>query len=284
WDHILETYDKDYYGWTQWVFLELFKAGLAYRRKAEVNFCPKDKTVLSDEQVMTPKQAEKEPIDANGNKVEDKEGLRVCERCGTVVEKKELEVWFFRITDYADKLLKNLEKIDWSSRVVKAQREWIGRSEGRLIDFEIENSTEKIAVFTTKPETLNSASFIAEADADLYEKHGKDKVGNFTGRYAINPLNGRRLPIWKASYVAPYYGTGAVMGVPAYDERDAAFAKAYNIEILREKPEKNDVGKKHLSYHLRDWGIGRQRYWGCPIPMIYCKSCAERNEGYFSYN
>ncbi len=280
WDHMVTTSDIDYYRWTEWVFLEIFKAGLAYRKKAEVNFCPKDKTVLSDEQVMTPKQAGKDPVDAKGNPVPNVEGLMVCERCGTIVEKRELEVWFFRITDYADRLLSGLDKIDWSERVKVAQREWIGKSEGRLIEFKIENKDETIEVFTTRPDTLNSATFIVAADKDLYEKHSKEKIGEFTGDYAINPLNKRKLPIWKASYVAPGYGTGNVMGVPAYDKRDKEFAKKYNIEIVKLKPETNNVGKSYTNYHLRDWGIGRQRYWGCPIPMIYCKRCAEKGDGY----
>lgn len=283
WTHTLTTSDIDYYTWTEWVFLELFKAGLAYRKKAEVNFCPKDKTVLSDEQVMTPKQAGKEPIDAKGNPVPEREGLMVCERCGTIVEKRELEVWFFRITDYAGRLLNNLEKINWSERVTIAQKEWIGKSEGRLIEFKIDGGG-TIEVFTTRPDTLNSATFIVTADKKLYDEHGKEKVGEFTGSYALNPLNGRRLPIWKASYIAPGYGTGNVMGVPAYDNRDAEFAKKYNIEILKLKPENNNVGKKQINYHLRDWGIGRQRYWGCPIPMIHCKRCEEKGEGWIGSN
>src|SRR5258708_4343067 len=280
WDHNLETYDVDYYKWTEWVFIQAFKAGLAYRKKAQVNFCPKDKTVLSDEQVMTPKQAEKEPIDAKGNQVPVTEGLMVCERCGTIVEKRELEVWFFRITDYADRLLNNLEKINWSERVKVAQKGWIGKSEGRLIEFKFDGSKETLEVFTTRPDTLDGATFIAVEDRSLFEKHSKEKVGEFTGRYLINPLSGNKIPVWKASYVAPGYGTGNVMGVPAEDTRDAEFAKKYNIEIVKIKPKDNKVGKKHTTYHLRDWGIGRQRYWGCPIPMIHCKRCAQKGEGY----
>ncbi len=280
WNHNLETYDPDFYKWTQWLFIEAFKAGLAYRKKAQVNFCPKDKTVLSDEQVMTPKQAEKEPLDAKGNPVPVTEGLMVCERCGTIVEKRELEVWFFRITDYADRLLNNLDKINWSERVKVAQKTWIGKSVGKLIEFKVDGSDETLEVFTTRPDTLNAATFLVIADADLYSKHSKEKVGEFTDKYVINPLNGKKIPVWKASYVAPGYGTGNVMGVPAYDKRDAEFAKKYDIEIVKLKPKDNSIGKIHTSYHLRDWGIGRQRYWGCPIPMIHCKRCAEKGLGY----
>lgn len=157
WDHTVTTSDIEYYHWTEWVFLELFKAGLAYRKKSLLNFCPKDKTILADEQVMTPKQAGKDPIDVKGNKVPLTEGMLVCERCGCVIEKRELEVWFFRITDYAERLLNNIEKIDWSERVVIAQREWIGKSEGMIISFKKENG-EDIKVYTTRPETLNSAT------------------------------------------------------------------------------------------------------------------------------
>lgn len=291
WDHVLETYDVDYYHWTEWVFIQLFKAGLAYRKKAVVNFCPKDKTVLSDEQVMTPKQAGKEPLDAKGNPVPNEEGLMVCERCGTIVEKKELEVWFFRITDYADRLLNNLEKLEWSERVKVAQKEWIGKSEGMVISFKKENGKD-IKVYTTRPDTLNSATFIVVADQKLYDKHknDKDKFGEFTGEYVIHPFTKAKLPIWKANYVAPGYGTGAVMGVPAYDERDKAFAKKYKLKVLNNEPdeklwgkiEKEEAGKKYTNYHLRDWGIGRQRYWGCPIPMIHCERCAHKGEGWFS--
>src|SRR5258708_18795327 len=215
WNHNLETYDPDFYKWTQWLFIEAFKAGLAYRKKAQVNFCPKDKTVLSDEQVMTPKQAEKEPLDAKGNPVPVTEGLMVCERCGTIVEKRELEVWFFRITDYADRLLNNLEKINWSERVKVAQKGWIGKKEGINITYKISNSKDKtITVFTTTPvnfgatflvvapeyakENLlrlilkanqeNVSEYIKESLNKSKEKRreDKEKTGVFTGLYVKN--------------------------------------------------------------------------------------------------
>src|SRR5258708_14654576 len=189
---------------------------------------------------MTHKQAEKEPIDAKGNKVAVTEGVMVCERCGTIVEKKELEVWFFRITDYAERLLNNLDKIDWSERVKLAQKAWIGKSEGMILSFKKENG-EDVKVYTNRPDTLNAARFIVLADEKLYEKHknDKDKFGEFTGEYAINPITNEKLPIWKTNYVAAGYGTGAVMGVPAYDERDAAFANKYCLQVINNNPDTN---------------------------------------------
>lgn len=293
WTRTVTTSNLDYYTWTEWVFREMFKAGLAYRKKSSVNFCPKDKTVLADEQVMSPKQAGKEPIDAKGNPVPDREGLLVCERCGTVVEKRELDVWFFRITDYSQRLLDNLDKIDWSERVSIAQREWIGRSDGMTIRFEKENGS-SFEVFTTRPDTLNGVTFIVTSDEKFYQEHAnqKEKHGEFTGEYAINPLTKTRIPIWKANYVAPGYGTGMVMGVPGHDKRDFEFAKKYGIDVIKKAPDKKlwkkieteGWGEKKINYHLRDWGIGRQRYWGCPIPMIYCTRCANNGEGWIALN
>ncbi len=207
------------------------------------------------------------------------EDLRVCERCGTVIEKKELLQWFFRITDYAERLLTGLEKIDWSGRVKIAQKEWIGKSSGRIIEFKKENG-EILPVFTTRSDTLNAVTFIAIADDALFNKNLKDKAGEFTGEYAVSPLNGQKLPIWKTNYVAPGYGTGAVMGVPAHDERDRQFAVKYKLPIRQEDPQENDFGKKHINYHLRDWLVSRQRYWGAPIPVIYCEACAKAHRGY----
>jgi len=249
WDNKLETYDPDYYRWTQWLFIKLFKAGLAYKKKAEVNWCPSCKTVLADEQVV------------NGE----------CERCQSTVGKKELEQWFLKITDYADRLLSNLDKIDWPEKIKIAQTNWIGRSEGMYIEFDVEGSSEKIKVFTTRPDTLASATFIAVASGHENEERTKEKKGKFTGKYARNPLNGRKLPVWETNYVEASYGTGAVMGVPAYDDRDMEFAKKYKIEVVKEKIAENDFGTKAVTYHLRDWLISRQRYWGPPIPMIFCK-------------
>jgi len=257
WTRTVTTSSPGYYRWTQWLFIQLFKAGLAYKKKAPVNFCPHCKTVLADEQVIAGE----------------------CERCQARVEKKELEQWFFAITKYADRLLEGLAKIDWSERVIKAQREWIGKSEGMLIKFG------NIEVFTTRPDTLNAVTFLATSR--LYDPsfakatEGKEKIGIFTGKYAVNPLDGRKLPIWDTNYVAPDYGTGIIMGVPAHDERDLEFAKKYHIDIVNKEPdqslwervENNGWGKKRVNYHLRDWLVSRQRYWGAPIPMVYCEKC-----------
>ncbi len=280
WTRTVTTSDPDYYKWTQWLFIKMFEAGLAYKKKASVNFCPSCKTVLADEQVMTPAQAMKEPKDSKGEAIKDKtlwEGLKICERCGTVVEKKDLEQWFFKITKYADRLLEGLEKIDWSERVVTAQKNWIGRSEGMLIDFKTEEG-DKLPVFTTRPDTLNAVTFVVVADEKMYNQESSEKIGEFTGKYAIDPLNGRKLPIWKTNYVAPGYGTGNVMGVPAHDERDREFAEKYHLDIVDKEPdeslwkkiESEGWGKGHTNYHLRDWLVSRQRYWGAPIPMVNC--------------
>jgi leucyl-tRNA synthetase len=258
WDRTLETYDPKYYRWTQWLFIQMFKKGLAYKGKAIVNWCPQDKTVLSDEQVIDGK----------------------CERCGSEVARREMSSWFFKITKYADRLLSNIEKIDWPEKIKVAQRNWIGKSNGMLINFKKENG-KALPVFTTRPDTLNAVTFIVIADEKLYNKESKDKLGEFTGEYAIDPLSGKKLPVWKTNYVAPGYGTGNVMGVPAHDERDREFAEKYHLDIVEKDPdeslwakvEKEGWGKKQTNYHLRDWGISRQRYWGPPIPMINCKDC-----------
>ncbi|HEX6977458.1 MAG TPA: class I tRNA ligase family protein [Patescibacteria group bacterium] len=260
WSKEIDTSDPDFYRWTQWLFLLMYKKGLAYKKKAPVNWCPKDETVLANEQVIDGK----------------------CERCDTPVIQKELDQWFLKITAYADRLISGLKDIDWPEDVKLQQINWIGKSKGMIIMFKAEDG-KVIEVFTTRPDTLNSATFLAVSDNDLYEKY-KDtdkKVGKFTGKYAVNPLDGRKLPIWKTNYVAPGYGTGAVMGVPSYDERDMEMAKKYDLDIVSNKPdmklwelvEKKGWGKKHTTYHLRDWLISRQRYWGPPVPMIYCKDC-----------
>jgi len=251
WTKTVTTSSPDYYKWTQWLFIKMWERGLAYKKKAEVNFCPSCKTVLADEQVI------------NG----------ACERCQTEVGKKNLEQWFFKITDYAERLLLGLDKVNWSERVVKAQREWIGKSQGMIIKFG------DIEVFTTRPDTLNAVTFLATSK--LYEEGSKEKIGKFSGKYARDPLSGRKLPIWDTNYVAPGYGTGIIMGVPAHDERDLEFAKKYHIDIVNKEPdqslwervENNGWGKKRVNYHLRDWLVSRQRYWGAPIPMIYCEKC-----------
>jgi leucyl-tRNA synthetase len=243
WKRTLETYDEEYYRWTQWLFIQLFKAGLAYRKKAEVNWCPSCKTVLSDEQV----------IDGN------------CERCNSEVEKRELEQWFFRITKYAQRLLDNIEKLDWTEKVKIAQKNWIGKSEGARIEFKIDNSDSNIEVFTTRPDTLFGATFIVlspehslveEVSNSKYQipneiingvknyiklaksktnservENDKEKTGVFSGLYAVNPVNNERLPIWIADYVLMGYGTGAIMAVPAHDQRDFDFALKYDLPI-----------------------------------------------------
>lgn len=328
WSRKLETYDPAYYKWTQWIFIQLFKRGLAYRKKAPVNFCPKDLTVLADEQVIDGK----------------------CERCSSVVEKRDLEQWFFRITKYADRLLNNIPKLNWTEKVKIAQREWIGRREGTTIKFPISN---EIEVFTTRGDTLYGATFLVLApehtlvgvilnsfqdlkipkqvrnDIEKYvlatkkktdqerTAEGKDKTGVFSGLYAINPLNQEKLPVWIADYALMEFGTGALFG-DAHDERDVVFAKKYGIPLkvtlitgdkerdarilsfkecftgdgiliesgefsgLSSKEAREKVaqwltergqGGKTITYHLRDWLISRQRYWGPPIPMIYCKKC-----------
>ncbi len=239
WSKTVQTYDSSYYKWTQWLFIQLFKKGLAYRKKAPVNFCPKDKTVLADEQV----------IDGR------------CERCDSVVEKRNLEQWFFKITDYADRLLNNIDGLDWSEKVKIAQRNWIGKKEGIEITYDIEGSDEKIVIFTTRPDTNFGATFVALApEHPLAEKitternkkavaqyikmtqrkteqerteEGKDKTGVFTGAYAINQLTGYRMPIWVSDFVLIGFGTGALIGVPGHDKRDFFFAKEFGLEIKR---------------------------------------------------
>ncbi|MCL5439092.1 MAG: class I tRNA ligase family protein [Patescibacteria group bacterium] len=251
WTRTVETYDPNYYKWTQWIFVQLFKAGLAYRKKAPVNFCPSCKTVLADEQVIEARL----PSPAG----EATGGQGKCERCGSIVEKKELEQWFFRITKYAEKLLENLEKIDWSEKVKIAQKNWIGKSEGAEIEFRIDNSEFKIKVFTTRPDTIFGATYVVLApdhpivekittreQKELVEKYIKktrklsnlnkireerEKTGVFTGSYCINPVNKEKIPVWIADYVEMGYGTGAIMAVPAHDERDFEFAKKFGLPI-----------------------------------------------------
>ncbi|KKU10471.1 MAG: Leucine-tRNA ligase [Candidatus Woesebacteria bacterium GW2011_GWB1_45_5] len=216
WTRTATTSDPDYYRWTQWLFLKMFEAGLAYKKKATVNFCPSCKTVLADEQVMTPKQAGKEPRNALGEVVTDSEDLKVCERCGTIVEKKDLDQWFFKITKYADRLLDGLENIEWSERVAAAQRNWIGKSEGMTINFKKENG-ESLPVYTTRPDTLNAVTFIAISDEKLYNEARTEKVGEFTGEYAIDPLSGKKLPVWKLSFEGLACKPSEILGSPDPD-------------------------------------------------------------------
>ncbi|MCL5970363.1 MAG: leucine--tRNA ligase [Patescibacteria group bacterium] len=337
WTRKLETYDSNYYKWTQWIFIQMFKKGLAYRKKAKVNYCPSCKTVLSDEQVI--------------KKETDDGAVNVCERCSTNVEKKELEQWFFKITNYAEKLLSNLEKLNWSEKVKIAQKNWIGKKEGINIEYEIENEQAekilKVICFTTRPDTNFGATFVVigpehksikeiliHVQDDKLKKEIKDyieaakrkteveriaegrkKTGVFTGFYAINLLTGRKMPLWISDFVIGDVGTGAVVGVPGHDIRDFQFAQEFNLPIIRvvvgkdgDKSEITDAkqvqeeegiminseflngleiheatrkimdymeergwGKRVTAYHLRDWLISRQRYWGPPIPMIYCE-------------
>lgn len=360
WSRTVTTSDPDYYKWTQWLFSEMFKAGLAYKKKALVNYCPSCKTVLADEQVMSPNQAGKEPKDADGNPVKEKEDTRVCERCGTVVEKNELMQWFFRITDYADRLLDGLTKIDWSERVVTAQREWIGCSEGLQIEFKIQSSNLKIPVWTKFWETVFGATFLVVAPEYAQEKllnlipeanktktseyiktslskseqqrkeEAKEKSGVATGLFVVNPANNKEIPVWVADYVLKDVGTGAVMGVPAHDNRDFEFAKKFDLEITQVVEYEDELinqkvrlaeiahegegfltnsgefdglnawgeGKEKVAewmvkenfaswsttYHLRDWLVSRQRYWGPPIPMIYCEKCANEGKSWLTEN
>lgn len=332
WTRTVETYKPDYYKWTQWLFIQMFKAGLAYRKKAEVNWCPSCKTVLADEQVIAGE----------------------CERCGTVVEKRFLEQWFFKITEYAERLLNNIEDLNWSEKVKIAQRNWIGKSEGLLITFPVKGLDYDINVFTKFPETIYGVTYmvlapehplvsqlttpeqkaqvedyvtVSKSKSDIERTaEGKTKTGVFTGSYVVNPVNGKEVPVWIADYVLAGYGTGAVMGVPASDHRDFAFAKKYELPIIRvigkdsqdtdevdsedkvleegvlvnsdkfsgletPKPGKQKVieyliekgwARKETQYHLRDWLISRQRYWGPPIPMIYCEDCSKAGKSWFT--
>ncbi len=324
WDREIATHTEEYYKWTQWLFLKLYEKGLAYKKKAAVNWCPNCKTVLANEQVKDGK----------------------CERCGTPVTIKYLEQWFFKITDYADKLLEGLDKLEgWPEHVKTMQRNWIGKSEGAEVDFPVEGLDLKIRIFTTRPDTLWGVTFMALApESPLVEQivtedrreglqeflnrmsqqdrfaraaEGAEKEGYFLGRYAINPVNGEKVPIYVANYILMEYGTGAIMAVPAHDQRDLEFAKKYRLPIrvvispkdreelkveemdkaFTEKGvlvnsaqfsgmtseeaipaivrwlEEKGIGKHSVQYRLRDWLISRQRYWGAPIPMVYCEKC-----------
>jgi leucyl-tRNA synthetase len=313
WSREFGTHEPRYYRWTQWLFLRLYERGLAYRKDAAVNWCPNDATVLANEQV----------IDGR------------CERCGAEVEARQLEQWFFRITDYADRLLDDLETVDWPTNVVTMQRNWIGRSEGAEVTFACPEIGVDYPVFTTRPDTLFGSTFFVmapehpdvlrlaagtehEAEVREYvnrtltgddEERGsaeREKTGVPLGRTVINPVNGERIPMWVADYVLMEYGTGAIMAVPAHDERDFEFATKYGLPIRRvigggdalpytgdgpivhshpdfdglhnrEALERivdwldvNGRGHRSINYRLRDWLLSRQRYWGCPIPIVYC--------------
>src|SRR4051795_3646992 len=319
WSRELASNEPSYYRWTQWIFLKLYERGLAYRAEAAVNWCPVDATVLANEQV----------IDGR------------CERCGSPVEARQLEQWFFRITDYADRLLDDLADVEWPSHVVTMQRNWIGRSEGAEVQFSAPEMGVDYPVFTTRPDTLFGATFFVMApehpdvlrlaegtehadEVRAYVNHAlteshedrgdaeREKTGVPLGRTVINPVNGERIPMWVADYVLMEYGTGAIMAVPAHDARDFEFATKFDLPIREVVAGGEDVqaeaytgdgplvnshpdfdglpnrealdaivawldreGKGHASvnYRLRDWLLSRQRYWGCPIPMIHCERC-----------
>lgn len=319
WKEHLETYDPEYYKWTQWIFTQMFKNGLAYRKKQAVNWCPSCKTVLADEQVVAGE----------------------CERCGSKVIKKELEQWFLKSTAYAERLLQNLETLDWSEKVKIAQKNWIGKSEGAEIEFEIKGAKEKIKVFTTRPDTLFGATYMVLAPEHPLMHKLEDKIKNLEevrryikktalkaesdriaedkkktgielqGLKAINPANKEAIPIWVSDYVLMGYGTGAIMAVPAHDARDFEFAKKFGLAVKKvietesgaELTESEGIltnsgqfdgmsserAKKEITkfikgrikntYRLRDWLISRQRYWGAPIPMIYCEHCVKEGKG-----
>ncbi|MGC8651326.1 MAG: leucine--tRNA ligase [Minisyncoccia bacterium] len=316
WQREINTTDPNYYKWTQWIFLQLFKKGLAYEEEVYVNWCPSCKTVLADEEVIDGK----------------------CDRCGTPVKRKQLKQWVLKITAYADRLLKDLDLLDWPERVKTMQKNWIGRSEGVEINFKIADSDKYLKIFTTRPDTLFGVTYLVLApehplingivpldyqmEVRRYietalqksdferQKNINEKTGIFTGTYAINPVNKERVPIWISDYVLMSYGTGAIMAVPAHDERDFAFAKEFHLPIREvispdgkihseiEKPytgrgvlvnsgpfdgtdsqlaqEKITLyvnGEKVVNYKLRDWVFARQRYWGEPIPIIKCPHC-----------
>ncbi|MBU5591393.1 leucine--tRNA ligase [Clostridium sp. MSJ-4] len=314
WDHEIVTCNTDYYKWTQWLFLKLYEKGLAYRKKAPVNWCPSCNTVLANEQVLD----------------------GACERCDTEVTKKDLTQWFLKITDYADELLEKIDSLDWPEKTKSMQKHWIGKSTGAEVTFKVKDSDLSFDVFTTRVDTLFGVSYVVLApenplvdvltsanhkeEVESYKAESKkqsdierqsitrEKTGVFTGSYAINPINGREIPIWIGDYVLSTYGTGAVMAVPAHDERDFAFATKYNLPIERvieggeelpyteygtminsdefngltseegkkavvKKLESLGLGSEKTNYRLRDWLVSRQRYWGAPIPIIHCEHC-----------
>jgi leucyl-tRNA synthetase len=321
WDREVNSSNPDYYRWTQWIFLKLFEMGLAFRKEAPVNWCPNCKTVLANEEVV------------NGR----------CWRCKSVVEKRMMPQWFFKITAYAERLLSDLELINWPEGIKAMQRNWIGKSVGAEVDFAVEaRPEEKITVFTTRPDTLWGATFMvlapehplvsqitasgqkgaveqyvakAARETDIERQaEGKEKTGVWTGAYAINPVNSERIPIWIADYVLMGYGTGAIMAVPAHDQRDFEFAKKFHLpivqvidggapvadeayvgdgkminsgpltgtpggkaasEVVAHWLEEKGLGKPAITYRLRDWLISRQRYWGAPIPIVHCPTHGE---------
>jgi leucyl-tRNA synthetase len=324
WSRRLYTCDPTYYRWNQWLFLRFYERGLAYRKDGYVNWCPVDQTVLANEQVIAGK----------------------CERCGSEVVRRVLTQWYFKITEYADRLLQDMAALEgkWPEPVLLMQRNWIGRSEGAEVQFTIEGRDEPVTVFTTRPDTLYGATFfVIAADSPLAaevcapDQRGaldeylaqvrkltdierqateREKTGVFLGRYAVNPVNGERIGVWAADYVLPDYGTGAIMAVPAHDQRDLDFARAFGLpvrvvvqtdgpdpaetgvatpgdgELINSGPidglpkakaiaaiteilEQRGLGRAAVNFRLRDWLLSRQRFWGTPIPIVYCGSCGE---------
>jgi leucyl-tRNA synthetase len=324
WSRRLHTCDPGYYRWNQWLFLRFYERGLAYRKDGYVNWCPVDQTVLANEQVIAGR----------------------CERCGSEVVRRVLTQWYFKITEYADRLLEDMAALEghWPDPVLLMQRNWIGRSEGAEVQFTIEGRDEPVTVFTTRPDTLYGATFfVIAADSPLAEqvcapeRRGefeeylaqvrkltdierqateREKTGVFLGRYAVNPVNGERIPVWAADYVLPDYGTGAIMAVPAHDQRDLDFARAFGLPVrivvqtdlpdpaetgiatpgdgklinsgpidglpkaeaiaaITEILAGRGLGRAAVSYRLRDWLLSRQRFWGTPIPIVYCSACGE---------
>lgn len=284
WSREVNTTDPKYYKWTQWIFLKLLEKGLAYESYEPINWCPVDKTGLANEDVEDGK----------------------CERCGAVVEKRPMRQWVLRITDYADRMLEDLDSLDWPQSIKESQRNWIGRSEGAEFDFKIKGSKEKITVFTTRADTIFGVTYVVLApeyrlvealksqvenkvEVEEYIKKSKEKTDiertdqkkektgvELQGVMAINPANGEEVPVWIADYVLADYGTGAVMAVPAHDDRDAEFAKVYSLPVKQIELEDRDAitqkyGRKVVKYKLRDWVFSRQRYWGEPIPVLHDK-------------
>jgi leucyl-tRNA synthetase len=330
WDREVDTSSPEYYKWTQWIFIQLYKKGLAYRKDAKVNWCPKDQTVLANEQVIDGK----------------------CERCGTEIEERAMEQWFLKITDYADRLISDLQGLDWPAASIKRQEDWIGKSEGALLKFQIANAKFEISskdqnlnsgaelfveVFTTRPDTLFGATYlvlapehaliaILKANVEnwdevakyieetthktdrMRQETAKEKTGvELRGVHAINPATKEEIPIYVADYVLGSYGTGAIMAVPAHDERDFEFAKKFGLAIKKVIGAKDELstdygvlissgeftgldsqtakakivkfvgGTMKTQYKIRDWSVSRQRYWGVPIPMVHCASCKEHD-------
>ncbi|WP_433335615.1 leucine--tRNA ligase [Spirillospora sp. CA-294931] len=324
WSRRLHTSDPEYYRWTQWLFLRFYERGLAYRKGGQVNWCPNDQTVLANEQVV------------GGH----------CERCGALVQKRVLTQWYFKITEYADRLLDDMAQLEgkWPERVLLMQRNWIGRSTGADVSFVIEGRDEPVTVYTTRPDTLYGATFmVVAADAALADEicapeqraafeayrdevaresdierlsTEREKTGVFLGRYAVNPVNGERIPVWTSDYVLAEYGHGAIMAVPAHDQRDLDFAHKFGLPVrvvvetgqadpaetgvatagegrvvnsgpidglakadaiarITEILEGKGLGRAAVNFRLRDWLVSRQRFWGCPIPIIHCEACGE---------